>query len=425
MSTKSTTRPISKAIADLEVAALAGHAAGQRPGQFFLRHWTALGRVARGGPAVYDALAARLLRLLASGGGGDGDQVDQGQGRPPAVVAVPAGDAAELAALVAEAVEKQKAGKGVDGSGGRGKKKNLTQKIGEGFSAEANGRHERETDAALAAAHAVTVAELAALAAEAAERQKAARVKGGKTAGRGRPKNSFTQKIEESYSAEENGRNERTTDAALAVMPAGDAAEVAALAAAAAERQKAAGAAQAAHGKEGGRGNRKPLTQKIGEGVSIEANDPNDRRTDAALAVVPAVTAYSAFRLSQDQQQILLVVWRLTNEVEADFRQGIYHEEYCWGGGDDGRPMIRWRPAKWQKADGSWPRSYAAAVSRSLRRLEHRGLVETWNHVNGDERKRHTTCLRLTEAGRQVAVTVNEKRQAEMLTVSEIGSQSP
>ena len=140
MSTKSTTRPISKAIADLEVAALAGHAAGQRPGQFFLRHWTALGRVARGGPAVYDALAARLLRLLASGGGGDGDQVDQGQGGRPWWRSPPA--TRPSCGAGSRGGKKQKAGKGVDGSGGRGKKKNLTQKIGEGFSAEANGRHE-------------------------------------------------------------------------------------------------------------------------------------------------------------------------------------------------------------------------------------------------------------------------------------------
>ncbi len=91
MRTNSTRRPIADVIRDLEAAAVAQRDSGQPVRRFWLTHWTALGRVARLGPAVYDATVQRLWRLLASGG--DGDQV---QGQTVAVV-VPAVAAAGVA----------------------------------------------------------------------------------------------------------------------------------------------------------------------------------------------------------------------------------------------------------------------------------------------------------------------------------------
>ena len=94
--------------------------------------------------------------------------------------------------------------------------------------------------------------------AEAAERLAA----GQKEGGRGHKKNS-TQQVGESLDRHE-----------------GEAEALPFFEAEAAERQKAAGRQQASRGAEGGRGNKKPLTQKVGEGVS----DRHDREAEAQAA---------------------------------------------------------------------------------------------------------------------------------------------
>jgi len=58
---------------------------------------------------------------------------------------------------------------------------------------------------------------------------------------------------------------------------------------------------------------------------------------------------------------------------------------------------VRWRPSK-AHAPGTWTRSDSASLSRSLRRLERRGLVE--RIALGRCR---TTSVRLTDTGRATA----------------------
>jgi hypothetical protein len=64
---KGNRRPLAEIVAGLEQAAVAAHAAGERPGRFFLRHWTVLGKVTKAGPETYDRVVERLRLLLASG----------------------------------------------------------------------------------------------------------------------------------------------------------------------------------------------------------------------------------------------------------------------------------------------------------------------------------------------------------------------
>ena len=60
-------RSLPQAIADLEAAAVALHCSGQPTRGFWLKHWRALGVVAKQGPATYTATVQRLHHLLASG----------------------------------------------------------------------------------------------------------------------------------------------------------------------------------------------------------------------------------------------------------------------------------------------------------------------------------------------------------------------
>jgi hypothetical protein len=68
MTTKSPPQPIGEVIADLEAAALAGHAAGLTWTQFYGQCWNrGLVQAARRDPGGYSRLAERLLGLLTSG----------------------------------------------------------------------------------------------------------------------------------------------------------------------------------------------------------------------------------------------------------------------------------------------------------------------------------------------------------------------
>jgi hypothetical protein len=100
-------------------------------------------------------------------------------------------------------------------------------------------------------------------------------------------------------------------------------------------------------------------------------------------------------RLSQLQKKILRCVYARTIRDET-WAKGtgetwrIKHVEY-WG--------IEWYPSKGQRA---WTPSNRAVMSRALRRLEQRGLVERRNRISGEESGR-TVNVHLTDRGREVA----------------------
>ena len=99
-------------------------------------------------------------------------------------------------------------------------------------------------------------------------------------------------------------------------------------------------------------------------------------------------------RLSQLQKVLLEVVWdetrRLETTLEARGEQGLLARVRCWG--------VEWYPSRW--LDGSTPAD-RAVVSRALRRLEQRGLVERKNQRTGKPGR--TTNVRLTDRGREIA----------------------
>jgi len=73
--------------------------------------------------------------------------------------------------------------------------------------------------------------------------------------------------------------------------------------------------------------------------------------------------------------------------------------------------LIEW---DWQKGE-IYPRSVQASVSRSLRRLEERGLLDRLNMAGDGNR---TTHVQLTEAGMRVAGVIMEEREREYKTVN-------
>jgi hypothetical protein len=97
-------------------------------------------------------------------------------------------------------------------------------------------------------------------------------------------------------------------------------------------------------------------------------------------------------RLSELQKQVLVSLWKELRSIERDF------EEF---GGGGCRPLIGWR---WQVVFNTPPtRSQCAALSRALRRLEQRGLVDRTNINTGST---HTGPLGVTNLGRVVASTL-------------------
>ena len=99
-------------------------------------------------------------------------------------------------------------------------------------------------------------------------------------------------------------------------------------------------------------------------------------------------------RLSQLQKTILELVWaetyRLETALEARGQRGLLARVQDWG--------VDWAPTRW--AD-PWTPADRAVISRALRRLEQRGLVERKNEVTNTPRR--TTNVRLTDRGREVA----------------------
>ena len=117
-------------------------------------------------------------------------------------------------------------------------------------------------------------------------------------------------------------------------------------------------------------------------------------------------------RCSDYQRWILGMLLRETQAMEArgDRTVGV------WG--------VAWRPKDWEDWDGAWSPALRATVSRAVRRLADRGLVERLNQVSGlrdgtvtglnvrpdwladaDDYPSafRTTHVKLTDAGRSVA----------------------
>lgn len=121
----------------------------------------------------------------------------------------------------------------------------------------------------------------------------------------------------------------------------------------------------------------------------------------------------STTKLSQYQKRILQWVLEQTEWYETNGNEFLRGEVAHWG--------VSWH-------DGvRRTNAENASLSRSLCRLEERGLVQRRNHVSGDphgtigwdghERHTRTTHVRLTKVGREVAKRLTNN-QGNMLTVS-------
>lgn len=104
-------------------------------------------------------------------------------------------------------------------------------------------------------------------------------------------------------------------------------------------------------------------------------------------------TAWQASKgLSWSQRRLLRQLFALQQEASAE-AEGVL-----------------WEPAKWQRQEGKpWTESARAATSRTLRRLEERGLLV---RLGGGEERRRTDRVRLTEVGRLVAERDSKSRAA-------------
>jgi hypothetical protein len=109
--------------------------------------------------------------------------------------------------------------------------------------------------------------------------------------------------------------------------------------------------------------------------------------------------------LSDLQRQILVGVW---NDTRLRERQCVFNvrtrRRGAWAGECGGvgcRPSIGWQ---WRVvSDKSPTRSQSAAVSRAMRRLVDRGLLDRGNLWTGSSRN---ISVRLTDAGRVIASTL-------------------
>ncbi len=92
--------------------------------------------------------------------------------------------------------------------------------------------------------------------------------------------------------------------------------------------------------------------------------------------------------LSSVQRDVLAYLWEETQRYEAH-SDHFHREARVWG--------VRWRP---NRIYLDLTPSNRAAISRSIRRMEERGLLYRLNHCTEGRR---TTCVRLTPDGRHIA----------------------
>jgi hypothetical protein len=79
----------------------------------------------------------------------------------------------------------------------------------------------------------------------------------------------------------------------------------------------------------------------------------------------------------------------------------------------NGEAWLAWKPAgpygasrEYDVVGDRYTRSESASLSRTLRRLRQRGLLETWNDITGSSR---TTVVHLTPTGREIAEGLAEE----------------
>src|SRR5262245_39139959 len=113
----------------------------------------------------------------------------------------------------------------------------------------------------------------------------------------------------------------------------------------------------------------------------------------ATAALAACVVRAEAGLLSLEQADILKA---LHDAVQRGVRP-------IWGG-KNCPAYYQWKPASC-----GFGRCRQASISRSLRRLEARGLVCRGNHVSGEGTKHRTTCVRLTPAGAEVAAWLTKR----------------
>jgi len=101
-------------------------------------------------------------------------------------------------------------------------------------------------------------------------------------------------------------------------------------------------------------------------------------------------------KLSRQQKRLLITSLAYWEYIEANGNDLAKLELEFWG--------IPWHPAKRQD---NWTRADSVIISRSLRRLEHRGLVERKNNISGSRLR--TTMVKFTPLGLEVAKQLTKK----------------
>jgi DNA-binding MarR family transcriptional regulator len=94
-------------------------------------------------------------------------------------------------------------------------------------------------------------------------------------------------------------------------------------------------------------------------------------------------------KLSRLQREILKWLLNETEYTEANGNDYARNELCHWG--------VKWNPGRWHY---DWTRSDSASWSRTLQRLEIRGLILRTNQCSRGKRATH---IKLTEVGREVA----------------------
>lgn len=114
----------------------------------------------------------------------------------------------------------------------------------------------------------------------------------------------------------------------------------------------------------------------------------------------------AAQKLSSQQKSILMI-WEFWMQLEQELEDDDFDNSdiYRWG--------LWWWPSKFYEKSGEKPKDWTASdradFSRSLKRLENRGLIIRNNHKNAPRASietpppKRTTYVKLTELGRKVA----------------------
>jgi hypothetical protein len=114
--------------------------------------------------------------------------------------------------------------------------------------------------------------------------------------------------------------------------------------------------------------------------------------------------------LSCQERHILILIRDLSLEIQEAFENGTEWSHYAWGHGHGDDASVKWQPGKWRASQpqlGPWTRAESAAVSRTLKRLCQRGLLERWNMCSGNSAR--TTDVAMTPTGWDVAQRLTKR----------------